>query len=163
MTTIADLDIPAGETWFPEDQALASPYIGGSVFTDFGIHHSEDGFYAHAGMWVDFVDGYNAVFGLDPDADDYDEDVANEWLNDHYAQIEAFFTERYGCEWDGSADQWSAQRLYFSTVVQPSETPDEVFARLHSDKAVALYDESDAGTFGCEYVFRLLREHIEKQ
>jgi hypothetical protein len=164
VTTVAELDIVRGDVWFPENASLANPAWTGDIFADFTIFHSEDGtFYADAGMWINFIDGFDAAFGRNAEADDYSDEPASEWLNDHLDKIEAFFTNRYGCEWDGSADQWSAQRLYFSVTVEPDETIVDVYDRLRSARAVALYNESDRGTFGCDYVFRLLREHIEKE
>jgi hypothetical protein len=160
---IADLEIPLCDSWSPEDNSLASPYIGsGSRFNTFSISHS--GFYAVAGIEADFIEGYDIAFGRDPEADGYDAGPAQQWLNNHLSAIEDFFTGRYGATFDEGYSEWGLQCLYFVVEVDGATSPDDAFERLYAnDKTAQLYNELDPGTFGCPYVFRLLREHIERQ
>lgn len=165
--TIESLQIPVGDAYWPDDNTLASPYIGAdSIFEGFEIQHFEPGvYYAEAYVPVDFHEGYAAILGVPgryDDGTDFDADEASGWLNDRQQQIEAFFRERYGVVLDG--DEWCHQHAVFTIPVSPDQSVEDAFDALwNGTRAVQLYNELDAGTYGCEYVWRVLRDHFQRQ
>jgi len=177
VTPIKDLGIAPGDSWFDRGD--------GEVFSDVEVVHSDDGTFRMEGRLtcVNFLQGFAEMHdasrrcrlylmpgmrccadsGHDGSCRNF-EDFASDWLNERLDKIEAFFGTRYaGLEWDGGCDQWSDQHFIFSVPVSPDQTPEDAFDALwNATGAVPLYNELDAGTYGCEYVWRVLRDHLQR-
>jgi hypothetical protein len=92
-----------------------------------------------------------------------DDDAKDEWLNARSGIIEDFMAARYGAQLDGGADDWTYVRTEMRVEHRGDLTEAAAFEFAYEDtKAVDLFNEYDAGTYGSEYLGRLLADHVEK-
>ena len=157
---VGDLGVAFGDSLY-----MSSFEAGTDLFGSVEIAHDEEGYRAQGAMDIDFIDGYHQMRGTEPGPDGYtDEQVAEAvaFLDDHQQLVETFFTGRYACELDGACDEWSFQRAQFAVDLDPAvHTRGSAVAELENQsKAVALYNETDAGTYGSPFVWRLLAERV---
>lgn len=159
---VGDLGITVGDSLF------MSPFEAGTdIFSEVEIVHDEDGYRVEGAMGIDFIDGYHETFrsGPGPCRPYTDEQVAEAvaWLDDHQQIVERFFTDRYGCEFDRGCDEWAHQRAQFSVELNPAvDTRGSAASQLENGtKAIALYNESDAGTYGSDYMWSALNRHMQ--
>ena len=153
----------------PGDSMMLSAFEAGTDILDTVeiVHEDEGGYRADGTVDVNFIDGYRHIAGvpshepLDLDHDEHEAAVA--WLNDHAPVLEAFLTERYGAELEQGPDEWEHQRMVFSVPLDPAEdTTETVAAKLENGtRAVQLYNESDAGTFGSPYLWAEAKRHLD--
>lgn len=152
----------------PGDSAILSGHEAGTDILDTVeiVHEDDGGYRADGAVGVNFVDGYrwiaqvSAHEPLDRDSDEHEKAVA--WLDDHAQVIETFLEERYGAELEQGPDEWEYQRMVFSVPLDRAlDTTETVAAKLESGtKAVQLYNESDAGTFGSPYLWAEVDRHL---
>lgn len=170
---VSDLGIGPGDSHY-----MSGPEAGSDIFMSVEILRDDEGVYRVEGsMPMDMVDAFhqmsrftdNGASETDPKggAGVYsDEQVARAetWLEDHAQLIESFLTDRYGLELDGGCDTWSEQTISFTAELDPAT--DTVGSAAHqletATKAIELYNETDAGTFGSPYVWRELADHYDR-
>ncbi|WP_411373271.1 hypothetical protein ACLH0K_08825 [Arthrobacter sp. MPF02] len=82
------------------------------------------------------------------------------FLDRHGAQIEDYLRSRYDADLD--SEDWEEVRIDCSTLLPDAPLTEGgiVDAAWVGTKVTALHNESDPGTFGYEYLGRLLREQI---
>lgn len=153
----------------PGDSAMLSGFEAGTDILDTVeiIRDDEGGYRADGTVGVNLIDGYRHIHDV-PDHDPLDRDsdeheAAVTWLDDHAPILEAFLTDRYGAELEQGPDEWEYQRMVFSVPLDPAvDTTETVAAKLEDGtRAVQLYNESDAGTFGSPYLWAELKRHLE--
>lgn len=152
----------------PGDSTMLSGYEAGTDILDTVeiIRDDEGGYRADGAVGLNVMDGYRWLANypdhepLERGTDEHDTAVA--WLNDHAPILETYLTERYGAAFEHGADDWEDQRLIFSVPLDPAtDTTDTVAAKLENEtKAVQLYNESDAGTFGSPYLWSEVKLHL---
>lgn len=160
---IGGLGIAAGDAlYLTPSEAGTDIFIGGLEI----IHDDDGGYRVQGAIPLDMVDGYLEMTGqgeantLDPDSPRFAEAVA--WLDDHRQVIDSFLQDRYGMEFDNSCDEWSFQRAQFTVELDPAvDTLDTVAARLENEsKAIQMYNEMDAGTYGSPYLWSEAKLHM---
>lgn len=82
------------------------------------------------------------------------------YLDRHGAQIEDFIRERYDADLDNQ--DWEEVRIECGTSLPagPLTHAGVADAAWNGTKVVALHNESDPGTFGSEFLGRLIREQV---
>jgi hypothetical protein len=82
------------------------------------------------------------------------------YLERHDAQIEDFIRERYDADLDNQ--DWEEVTVECGTTLQDGPLTERGIADAawNSTKITALHNESDPGTFGSEFLGRLIREQI---
>ncbi|WP_427019377.1 hypothetical protein ACQCSX_22045 (plasmid) [Pseudarthrobacter sp. P1] len=147
-------------TLAPGDCEDFTELADGDVIERLGVsrRNVDDG----AGYWVEpsktlnFKDLITAedLGGTDEDRDAY--------LEVNTAVIEDFMATRYGAEMDGGDEGWESVSLTCPTLLPagPLTEGQVADAAWNNSKIVQLHNESDPGTFGSDYLGRLLREHV---
>ena len=160
---IGGLGIAAGDALhMTSSEVRTDLFIGGIEI----IHDDNGGYRVQGAIPLNMVDGYLEMTGhdtrnrIDPDSTRFAEAV--QWLDDHRQDIDSFLQDRYSMEFDGGCDDWSFQRAQFTVELDPAvDTIDTAAARLENEsKAIQLYNEMDAGTYGSPYLWSEAKAHL---
>ena len=89
-----------------------------------------------------------------------DDDGRSEWLDARSLVIEAWLKAEYGVE-RLDCDGWEYVEAVFEVDAPLDLTTDDLTTFLRDNtKAVALYNESDPGTYGCRNLWNHLGKHL---
>lgn len=166
---VGDLGIEPGDSHF-----MSAYEAGTDIFNYVEIIRDDKGAYRVSGaMPLDLIDAFHEMARFsdrvtstgENDRGDFSAgqtDEATAFLNANQQLVASFLADKYGCELDG--DEWDYQQAEFTTVLDPAvDTAGSAASRLeNATKAVQLYNESDAGTFGSPYVWRELAAHVDQ-
>lgn len=92
-----------------------------------------------------------------------DEEAKEAWLDARRGIVEDFMSKRYNAQLDGSSGSWSFVRAEMRASHVGPITPEQACSIAWEEtKTVDLYNEYDAGTFGSEYLGRLLTDECSR-
>jgi hypothetical protein len=163
--TEADLltDEPTLDELLPDEGEYTPDTVDDPVFESHQLLRREDVFYIEGNVNFDLYDLY--AQHNDVERTLVDPHVADDWLTERIEVIDEWMVARYpGFEADAGITDWHRQAATFSITVPSWMRLSEALHELwNTTGAVALYNETDRGTYGSEYVWRLLSAHLRRR
>ncbi|MFD6092817.1 hypothetical protein ACFWGN_11905 [Oerskovia sp. NPDC060338] len=158
---------PLAEELGGDDEAQIGTFEHGhDALGAISLSRNEDGtFHAESSIVLGFREGLgDLVPGVSTKGGDVmseeDAEKVDAWLDEHSPAINAWMADEYGVErLDG--DDWDWQQATVSTDLPADASTQDLTSALESGtKAIALYNESDPGTYGSRDMWRELRDHL---